>query len=1318
MRAPLFYDSNDTGYYVDPASTTQLNAARFAGGGYTRTYSFTPAGTKGSGYVWVRASMGGFNGGGDTVRFTVTRSIGDNGNDPYGGCTADFTAHSREWHSGQETCTVFYTQHGGAPYGQYITNAGPRDLAGGGYWFYMRVLQGVTYRVYVHAESGAMGDFDPASQSDPGSVPAVYTGFNILGSGGNSADFVAQNISYGLSSVRAPIFYDNDNTGYYLDPASTSYVQALQTNGNLTVGNSTSSNIYMTDTDETTRIIHCNTNRIGFLNSGGAWSSYSDNTGNWITDYIGYAGQSFRAPIFYDSNDTGYYTDPNDRSLTNEMCANKMRADTNRNYADNQGWWAHDPYGYGWGKPHGSFRTLEVSSSGDFSNEPAMFRIHQWGSGSAEFWKPKGTIMYLRETPGGSSTWFTNFQVTVRTDVPILYDYDNTAFYSDPNGVSRLVAIDTVGGTYNTFRTWTDLPGYHGFYSSVHNSAHFYPNNGSYGSWRIDGSRDGWRGLNFDNAVVLMMNDNETGHHRNGYGWQWRWYNGTMYVYKNAQGGGTGATVWDSSNAPRASNSNLMYYQGFTLDANTMDTNATGFTYSVNAPYTGPIVRFSTGSGAGYDLWLNAPYSGGGNALAFRTRNGDTGSLNSWYYLAAYNSGALNAVAFYDQDDTGYYCDPNATSILNNLTVNGTLNAYSNAIVVNRINFRDTSGSADSDPYCLRWMDESANGGLSWLELQMNDDYNEEFRIYGNSCAGYGCGQISGNLYHRFRADGWAWHSDYVEGGSSVRGPIFYDSNDTGYYLDPNSTGLSQKIAGNFECYARSAAWAEGIRVRVPSRSTWGGIRFTRDEGNYNGNWAIGYTGIDASDDLTFWGNLSGTENMRARLTHNADLTVLGTVRSPIFYDSNDTGYYTDPNNTSRLNVVTSNNINNYGVISTGQSGQDSGISRSSYPYSFGFQQAGAWTGPYPDLVLQYHTGVTIAGNANYDGISFKADHGDDTVIFRVNGGSNYLYKYYWMYTNTTGYYSDTNNWHIEPNSSSSYGGTMIRGTRNGWRGIHFYEGGNVPHMMFDGSANGGVYFETGGRWASYYSYDNNCWGFGTSTTNSAFNIYCPTGVYSGGRVDGTVFYDANNTGYYVDPASTSYLNFINIQSGFANGPVSFLSTVGATSGSLSNPSLQAYSLSNNSAFMSFHKAGHYAVNFGLDSDNVLRIGGWSASANRWQLDMSGNMTAAGNVTAYSDIRLKDNIEPIENALDKVTQLNGVTFTRKDHDDKTRRHAGVIAQEVEKVLPEVVSEDNEGIKNVAYGNMVGLLIEAIKEQNKAIYDLKKEVERLKSKLGE
>ena len=81
------------------------------------------------------------------------------------------------------------------------------------------------------------------------------------------------------------------------------------------------------------------------------------------------------------------------------------------------------------------------------------------------------------------------------------------------------------------------------------------------------------------------------------------------------------------------STTNAVFYAGFTLDANTMPTNSTGFTYSVNAPFTGPIMRVGDG---GYDLWFNAPYGGGGR-LAFRTRNGDTASINAWQYPALYN---------------------------------------------------------------------------------------------------------------------------------------------------------------------------------------------------------------------------------------------------------------------------------------------------------------------------------------------------------------------------------------------------------------------------------------------------------------------------------------------------------------------------------------------------------------------------------------------------------------------------------------------------------------------------------------------------------
>jgi hypothetical protein len=95
-------------------------------------------------------------------------------------------------------------------------------------------------------------------------------------------------------------------------------------------------------------------------------------------------------------------------------------------------------------------------------------------------------------------------------------------------------------------------------------------------------------------------------------------------------------------------------------------------------------------------------------------------------------------------------------------------------------------------------------------------------------------------------------------------------------------------------------------------------------------------------------------------------------------------------------------------------------------------------------------------------------------------------------------------------------------------------------------------------------------------------------------------------------------------------------------------------------------------------------------------------------VTAFSDIRLKENIETIPDALNKVCQMRGVTFDRIDADGE--RQMGVIAQEVEKIAPEVVREDKseDKIKSVAYGNMVGLLIESIKELKAEIEELKKE----------
>ena len=116
------------------------------------------------------------------------------------------------------------------------------------------------------------------------------------------------------------------------------------------------------------------------------------------------------------------------------------------------------------------------------------------------------------------------------------------------------------------------------------------------------------------------------------------------------------------------------------------------------------------------------------------------------------------------------------------------------------------------------------------------------------------------------------------------------------------------------------------------------------------------------------------------------------------------------------------------------------------------------------------------------------------------------------------------------------------------------------------------------------------------------------------------------------------------------------------------------------------------------------------AGVSKFTFNQTGNFTATGDVTAYSDRRFKHNIETIDNAVDTVLKLRGVSF-EKDN----RNSIGVIAQEVEEVLPEVVHTNEEGYKSVAYGNMVGLLIEAMKEQQSQIEALKAEIQNLKDK---
>jgi hypothetical protein len=151
-------------------------------------------------------------------------------------------------------------------------------------------------------------------------------------------------------------------------------------------------------------------------------------------------------------------------------------------------------------------------------------------------------------------------------------------------------------------------------------------------------------------------------------------------------------------------------------------------------------------------------------------------------------------------------------------------------------------------------------------------------------------------------------------------------------------------------------------------------------------------------------------------------------------------------------------------------------------------------------------------------------------------------------------------------------------------------------------------------------------------------------------------------------------------------------------------------------AALSFLCNSIYAVKLHLRADGYFGLGGWSAAAWRWYINCAtGDMTAAGNVTAYSDPRLKDDVRRIEGALGILDRLDGVRFTWNDRSSLIgrpgQRDIGVLADQIEAVLPELVSlsvedpDTGERYKTVAYDKLVPVLIEAMKELSARVTEL-------------
>lgn len=152
-----------------------------------------------------------------------------------------------------------------------------------------------------------------------------------------------------------------------------------------------------------------------------------------------------------------------------------------------------------------------------------------------------------------------------------------------------------------------------------------------------------------------------------------------------------------------------------------------------------------------------------------------------------------------------------------------------------------------------------------------------------------------------------------------------------------------------------------------------------------------------------------------------------------------------------------------------------------------------------------------------------------------------------------------------------------------------------------------------------------------------------------------------------------------------------FRNTAADNTGTGTSATLQAYGNGSGGAYMAFHRPGIYAINFGLDSDNIVRLTGWSSGL-RFSSDTSGNFVANGNVTAYSDERKKTNWRDMPE--DFLQNLAKVKHGIYDRTDVPETQVGVSAQSLQKVMEHAVMEDKDGSLSVAYGNAA--LVAAVK----------------------
>jgi hypothetical protein len=1078
------------------------------------------------------------------------------------------------------------------------------------------------------------------------------TAWGITGNGGSVVQL--QFRTNHESTVRGSVYGDGSGFGL-LDSADNWRVRVdtggVQVYGSLTVGNSTSSDIYMTDTDETTRRIHCNGGRIGFLTSSNSWGAYADNSGNWFAanlsgtntgDQTNIAGNAATATnvawtgvtgrptaLSQFSNDLGNYGgwitssgSISGNATTATTAARATRANGN--------FYIDDNYGNGIVGVYASTRLQGVFAMGDSYKLPAdgtsasnlygMAWSHPNAGGVAANLNTHGLLVM----ENGTFLAAISGSIRARDDMraPAIYDSGSRV------AISRGEGRDYV------------------------NYSRYVYNNGTYsGTGWIEPSDLGVRYANSAGSAPNASNANS--------------------FYNVTPGEGNGLKLWSSDSYKISMGSSSLYQYGpvndYSIKTQMNDGDAgRGFTWG-RISYA-PIAAINATSGnmqiAG--TFASSNFSGSHSGSSSGTNTGDQTNISGNSNTTSQRVFDDLKINFPSGGSGGYSFGSSHYSMGLDVGNGGWSHPHYKDLIIGY-----HTGIRLGAHY----------SGVRFYNNSPTTDANND----GNGDAGESLLMTVGGYV------GTANHTDVVVNNNlfanaSMRSPIFYDSNDTAFYVDPNSSSRLRNlyVGDSGSNWSDPGGWGTQLHV---SNGPHAILRvYARNDGIETVMFSHGSNqskvGSGTNHNFTIVRNFSDRMTFYSGYTYaEGYLQAADSLRAPIFYDSNDTAYYLDPNSTSELYKFSGGTLDR----------NDGNSLHVNSPYLTRAAQN-----------FRHRNGTMGWGSVDLNVIASNWGSGSfDTWSSPANGpgaSSHYVGIQAMHYSN-----SDSARFHgwqmaCAQEANNRWFWRSAWDSPRAW--VEMIHSGNIGSQTVS-RADGALKLWAESHPTDYYIRNNWTGTYWQITSNH------PSGVQvayadSAGSAPANGGTSSNTNSISSAVGGTYYWTGLNY----------FQSNLGATSGALANPPLQAYCTGGNSAFMSFHRSGNYAVNFGLDSDNVLRMGGWSASANRWQLDMSGNMTVAGDVTAFSDARVKTNVQTIENALAKTLALRGVSYNRTDSDD-TRTKIGVIAQETLEVVPEVVNQDNAGMYNVSYGNMTALLIEAIKEQQAQIEDLKLEVKKLR-----